>query len=425
MAPVIQPAAVPAWARRPSYKWSVVGMLWCISLFNYADRQAIFSVFPLLEKEMHLDSVQLGLLGSAFAWVYGAFAPMAGMIVDRVKRTKAILFGLHAWSVICVATGWSKNFNHLFFFRAAEGLGETFYYPASMSMVSDYHGKRTRSRAMGIHQTSVYVGTVAGGFFAGLIGQHYGWRWSFYVFGALGILLGLVLHKFLIEPERGAADEPGDNPHEMVAGRRVPLGQFVRELAANPAAMLLLAAFVCMNFVAVVLLSWMPKHLYDAFHLDLATAGLMATIFAQAASATGAPLGGWLADAMRARTRAGRVIVQAGAAALAAPFVLLCGNAETLALAAVSLVFWGLFKGFYDANIWASLLDVIRPEARGTAVGFGNLVGWLGGGTAPVIIGWMATTMGLGAAIGWASAVYALGALLLLAASRATLRHKP
>jgi MFS family permease len=416
-------AAAPAWARRPSYKWSVVGMLWCISLFNYADRQAIFSVFPLLEKEMNLDSVQLGLLGSAFAWVYGAFAPFAGMIVDRVKRTKAILFGLHAWSLICMATGFSKNFNHLFFFRAAEGLGETFYYPASMSMVSDYHGKRTRSRAMGIHQTSVYIGTVAGGFFAGLIGQHYGWRWSFYVFGGLGIVLGFVLHKFLVEPRRGAADEPGDTPHEMVAGRRVPLWQFVCELGRNPTAILLLGAFVCMNFVAVVLLSWMPKYLYDAFKLDLATAGLMATIFAQAASATGAPLGGWLADTMRARTKAGRIYVQASAAALAAPFVLLCGHSETLALAVVSLVFWGLFKGFYDANIWASLLDVIRPEARGTAVGFGNLVGWLGGGTAPLIVGWMAKTMGLGAAIGWASAVYGLGAVLLFAASRTMLRH--
>ena len=96
----------------PNYKWSVVGMIWCISLFNYADRQAIFSVFPLLQTEMGLSNVQLGLLGSAFAWVYGLCAPFAGMIVDRVARTKAILFGLHAWSTICVATGIARNFTH-------------------------------------------------------------------------------------------------------------------------------------------------------------------------------------------------------------------------------------------------------------------------------------------------------------------------
>ena len=130
------------------YKWSVVGMLWCISFFNYADRQAIFSVFPLLEREMGLTTVELGLLGSSFAWVYGLGAPFAGMIVDRVRRKSAILAGLHLWSIICMATAVSRNFRHLFVFRAAEGLGETFYFPASMSMISDYHGRNTRSRAI-------------------------------------------------------------------------------------------------------------------------------------------------------------------------------------------------------------------------------------------------------------------------------------
>src|SRR5512135_2897908 len=130
------------------YKWYLVAMLWGISFFNYADRQAIFSVFPLLEKEMGLNAVQLGLLGSSFAWVYGLGAPFAGAIVDRVRRKTAILAGLHFWSLICMATALSKNFRALVFFRAAEGLGETAYFPASMSLISDYHGKATRSRAM-------------------------------------------------------------------------------------------------------------------------------------------------------------------------------------------------------------------------------------------------------------------------------------
>ena len=144
-------------------------MLWAISLFNYADRQAIFSVFPLLKSEMGLSVIQLGLLGSSFAWVSGLGAPFAGAVVDRVRRKSAILTGLTVWSIICMATAISRNFRALFLFRAAEGLGETVYYPASMSMISDYHGKATRSRAMGIHQTSVYIGTIAGGFFAGRI----------------------------------------------------------------------------------------------------------------------------------------------------------------------------------------------------------------------------------------------------------------
>ncbi len=199
------------------YKWYVVGMLWCICLLNYADREAIFSLFPLLQKEMHLTTIQLGLLGSGFAWVYGLMAPFAGSIVDRIRRKTAIMGGLFTWSTIAILTPLAHTFHQLFGFMAIEGLGETFYYPASMSMVSDYHGKRTRSRAMGMHQTSVYMGTIAGGFFAGLIGERYGWRWSFIVFGSLGIVLGFVLLRLLREPERGAADleeqAPGTEAH--------------------------------------------------------------------------------------------------------------------------------------------------------------------------------------------------------------------
>lgn len=398
----------------PRYKWYLVGMLWWISFFNYADRQAIFSVFPLLEKEFSLDSVQLGLLGSSFAWTYGLTAPLAGFIVDRVRRKTAILAGLHVWSLICMATAVSRKFWHLLFFRAAEGLGETIYYPAAMSMISDYHGKATRSRAMGLHQTSVYMGTVGGGFFAGLIGQHYGWRWSFIVFGGLGILLGLALHKFLVEPARGQADlaELGERARIIP---RLPFRRFLAIVWGTPTVLVLMSAFICANFVATVLLSWMPKFLYDKFGFSLAMAGLMATLFVQAASMIGSPLGGWLADTLRRRYAGGRMMVQAGALLAGAPFVLLCGSTHSVHLLVAALILWGLCKGFYDANIFASVYDVIRPEARGTAAGFMNMVGWLGGGTAPLVIGFLAARIGLSAAISSAALVYALGSLLLTA----------
>src|SRR5579862_3730438 len=135
------------------YKWSVVAMLWWIAFFNYADRQAIFSVFPLLQKQMRLSDLQLGLLGSSFAWVYGSFAPVAGSMVDRMRRKTAILGGLYAWSAITIATAASRGFGALLAFRGAEGLGESFYFPAGVSLISDYHGARTRSRALGFHQT--------------------------------------------------------------------------------------------------------------------------------------------------------------------------------------------------------------------------------------------------------------------------------
>src|SRR4051812_22094647 len=264
----------------PNYKWRVVAMLWFCGFFNYADRQAIFSVFPLLQQEMHLDKVQLGLLGSSFALVYGLCAPFAGNIVDRIRRKTAVLGGLWAWSIICMATALATNFKQLLFFRAAEGLGETFYFPASMSMISDYHGKKTRSRAMGTHQTSVYIGTIAGGFFGGLIGQYYGWRWSFVVFGGLGVVLGLVLRKFLVEPPRGAADlEDFQVARHHTA--HMPVSEFLKVIWTTPTVLLCMGAFMLDNFVGMVLLSWMPAFLYEKFSLSLAMAGLTATVFVQ------------------------------------------------------------------------------------------------------------------------------------------------
>lgn len=391
----------------PRYKWHVVAMLWWIAFFNYADRQAIFSVFPLLQSEMQLSNTQLGALGSSFAIVYGLGAVFAGSIVDRIKRKTAIIGGLHTWSVICMATAVSRNFTHLVIFRALEGLGETFYFPASMSLVSDYHDKTTRSRAMGFHQTSVYVGTIAGGFFAGWIGQQYGWRWSFIVFGGAGVLLGFLLAKYLREPQRGEAEN-------LTAGKPWTVREFLSFAWNTRTARVLLAAFACSNFVATVMLSWMPKFLYDKFHLSLAMAGLTATLFLQLASLAGAAAGGWWADIRRRVSPGGRMQVQALGLFVGAPFVVLCGMTQTIPLLVLALVGWGFFKGLYDANIFASMYEVVPPEARGAAAGLMNTIGWLaGGGTAPIIIGALADRYGLGFAISVTAVVYLVAAVLL------------
>jgi MFS family permease len=397
-----------------AYRWHVVGMLWWISFFNYADRQAIFSVLPLLEKEMGLTKTELGLLGTSFALVYGLSAPLAGAVVDRVSRRNAILVGLYVWSLICMATALARSFGALLFFRAAEGLGETCYYPAATAMLSDYHGQATRSRALGLHQTSVYAGTIGGGFFAGLIGEEYGWRWSFVVFGGLGIVLGVVLARFLREPPRGAADRADGTDWAPV--ERLPVAEVLRLIWTTPTVLALMLTFLCANFVAMVLLAWMPNYLSEGFKLSLSMAGLTATLFVQTASLAGAALGGWLADRFHARWAGGRVAVQLLGVLGGAPFVLLCGQTRSVPVLVLALSAWGLCKGLYDANIFASVFDVVRPEARGSTAGFMNLVGWLGGGAAPLVVGVIAESHGLSLAISSAAGVYLLAGVFLLAA---------
>ena len=324
-----------------------------------------------------------------------------------------------------MATALCGSFRQLFVFRAAEGLGETIYYPASTSLISAYHGTSTRSRALGLHQTSVYIGTIAGGFFAGYIGQHRGWRSSFVVFGGLGMLLGLVIHRWVIDPrtnrgenEKAAAGKPSE------AAQRMPMSEFLRMLRSNPTALFLMAAFLCANYVAMVLLFWMPDFLFEKFGLSLAMAGLTATIYAQLASMVGALWEvGWPTFCAGAPGR-GEWWFKRPPSWPGRRFVFLCGQTDSVATLIVALGAWGLFKGFYDANIFASLFDTIRPEAHGTAAGFMNMVGWLGGGSAPVVIGLLARQYDFSRAVSSVAVVYLIAAVLLGAAGWAYARQK-
>jgi sugar phosphate permease len=405
------------------YRWIVVLLLWFVCFFSYADRQAFYSVFPLLQEQMHLSTFQLGVLGSSFAIVYGIAGPFAGFLVDRIRRKTAILGGLEFWSVICVLSALSRTFLQLFVFRAAQGLGESIYYPAALSMVSDYHGSRTRSRAMGLLQTSVYAGTIGGGYWAGVLAQRYGWRFAVFLFGALGCCLGLMLVAILREPARGSAEREDALGRTQIntGGVRLSLRKGA-SLLKRKSLLALTGAFACANFVAMAVLSWMPLYLYSRFHLSLSMAAFDAAVFPQIASIVGAVCGGFMADTLVSTNSRGRVLMQSAGVFAGAPFIVICGLGKSLILVIAALVFWGFFKGIYDSNIFASAFDVVPPESRGTVSGLMNCVGWLlGGGIAPAVIGYLATRFALGTAIAFSATFYILAGLLLASIARRTL----
>ena len=397
-------------------------MLWFVCFFNYADRQAIFSVFPLLKSEMELSDVQLGIVGSSFMWVYAAFGAIAGLIGDRQRRKTLIIGALIFWSAITIATALSTNYAQLVIFRALEGFGEAFYFPASMSLLSDYHGPDTRSRAMAIHQSSVYAGTIAGGSVGGLMGQYYGWRSGFYLFGAFGGLLGLVLLLLLREPK--PSETTRSTLKEQDQDDNMGVIATARELLGNPMVLILTAVFVGANFVAMIFLTWMPSFLFQKFNMSLAMAGLSGTAYLQIASVLGVISGGILADRLARRHRGGRMMTQAAGLLLGVPFIFITGWTLSVPVLIGALVGFGYFKGFYDANIWASLHDVVQPEHRASAVGFMNSIGWLGGGIAPVVIAAASGRYGMSACLSANSTLYlAFGLLLIYGISKSSLRH--
>jgi MFS family permease len=401
-------------------------MLWFICFFNYADRLAIFSVFPVLERQYHLSKAQLGIIGAAFTWVYAFASPLAGHVGDRYPRKWVILGGLYIWSLITGLTAQCTRFWQFVTVRGSEGLGEAFYMPASMALISDYHAPSTRSRAIGLHQTSIYAGTIGGSALAGWMAEQYGWQSPFWVLAGAGIVLGLALHLFIHEPLRNEAErrERGEAPDEQET-ERVPMRDFLAEFMRTPTAVLLVAAYFGANLVGFVFLTWMPTFLKEKFGLNLAAAGLGATFFIQVASMAGALLGGMAADHRMRRCAEGRIQVQTLAILLGVPFVFLCGYLRNVWWLMGAMTLYGLSKGVYDASLTASFYDVIRPARRGTATGLMNFVGWMGAGLGSIAVGVAVDHhVTMSAAISSTAAIY-LGVAVLLAAAAATTRRKP
>ncbi len=395
----------------PTYKWWVVFLLWFVCFLNYADRQAMSSVLPILGRDFAFDPVQLGLIGSSFAWIYAAMAPVAGVIADRAARKRVLVAACIGWSFFTLATAWCGNLSVFILVRALTGLGETFYFPAAMVLLSEYHGLGTRSRAMSWHQSAVYAGTILGSWAAAVLAEKHGWRVPFFLFGPAGFLLAGVLAAWLREPQRGEMDTARDY------SERLNISKTVSVILGTPAAIFLMAAFLCANFVAFIFLTWTPTFLVEKFHYAIGAAGLTGTVYIHLASAVAVPIAGWLADKWARRWPIGRMLVQTLGLLFGAAFVAVVGRTQNTTTLVVAMACFGWCKGFYDSGIFASLYDVIEPRARGTAAGLMNTVGWGGGALGPLFVGFASKYGGKSTLVANMSNAIAFGALFYVAAA--------
>ncbi len=333
---------------RPGYQWSVVFMLWWVCFFNYADRQSISAVFPKLKEEFGFNKEQLGLIGSAFMFVYAGGAPFAGYLCDRFRRKNVILGGCLFWSFVTLTTAWCAKLWQFVAVRALEGAGETFYFPASLSLMSDYHGRGTRSRALSFHQSSVYIGTIAGSWFGAWLAERYGWRVGFYCFGGLGMILAAALFTFLKEPRRGEADEHSEEAALAAACAEQTLGwrDAWRAIFRSPAVPLLMLAFAAANFVATIFLVWTPTFLYEKFGFTLTRAGLAGALFIHLSSAVSVPIAGGLADLLSRSFPVGRMAVQLLGVVVGSVFVYAVGETSEVNRLLRAMAGFGFCKGF-------------------------------------------------------------------------------
>jgi len=354
--------------------WLVVALLVPVALLNYLDRQMLAAMKSSMMDDLPdiATKANWGLVLGSFKWVYAVLSPFGGYVADRTSRRRVITISLLVWSLVTWGTGHVTTYHQLVAARALMGISEAFYIPAALALITDFHWGETRSRAVGIHQMGIYVGTIVGGF-SGYVADSpdWGWRFAFEACGLAGIIYAAPLYLLLRDPPPPRDPKPGPAPWTAAS-----------ELLSNLSFLLLVLYFTLPALAGWVVRDWMPDILKEKFGLGQGRAGMSAVLYVQLASLVGVALGGWFADSWMRRSPRGRIFVSALGMILFLPALFGVGNAETLAAAIVFLMVFGLGWGFFDCNNMPILCQIVRPELRATGYGIMNLVSISCGGFA-------------------------------------------
>jgi MFS family permease len=389
--------------------WSLLIILWFAFFLNQADRQIFNVTLPLIRVDVKLSDAEFGLIAASLIWTYGLLVPVAGFLGDIFPRRNILAFCIMFWSISTFFTGFASGLvPFIILLGVATGGGEAFYAPSANAMLSERY-KENRAFALSIHQTAVYAGIILSGVLAGYIGEQFGWRRSFNVFGAAGVLLSLIF-LWQVKPI----------PKEVRA-IAAPVSQSIREALGvfrKPTVLMLTLAFGCMVFVNVGYLTWMPLYLVEKHGMSVTMAGFSSLIYHHVGAFFGVMLGAKLADKLAKKNPKMRLVIQSAALLGGAPFIFLMGFADSQAVIYGALAIFGFMRGVYDSNIFASLYEVVKPSIRSSATGFMLMFAFLMGAFAPLILGVLKPTLGLAASFSALSFFYLAGSVLIFIATK-------
>lgn len=392
-------------------RWRAVALLFLAAALNYADRAAFSAVLVPLRDELALTDGQMGLLGSAFLWSYAIGCPLAGLLSDRLSRRRLVILSLMSWSVVTALTGWAHDFTSLVVLRMALGFSECIYLPASSGLLSDLHGTETRGRAIGLHILGLNLGVVLGGGFAGYVAEHYGWRWSFWLLGALGIGLSWLCQHRL---PRTAAPAP---KADLAKVPRESAGVTLRALLSTPSYLAMLATAMLAGVAVWMFFNWLPTYFRERFHLSLAESGLAGTFVLQATAVAGLAVGGALSDRLARKGAVVRMRIFGVGYLVAAPGLLLFLGAPKLAVVVMAIGWFSFIRSVGAVNELPILCDLMPARRRAAAIGLFLAAATSAGGLGVLLAGQLKERFGLERVFAGCSATFLLAGLLLLLAS--------
>lgn len=369
------------------YPWLVVALLWVVALLNYMDRQMLST----MQDAMKFDIVELqkaeafGALMAVFLWIYGIVSPFAGVVADRVSRKKLVVGSLFVWSAVTYLMGYASDFTQLYWLRALMGVSEALYIPSALSLIADWHEGKSRSLAIGIHMTGLYVGQAVGGFGA-TIAATFSWHSTFYWFGIIGIAYSVVLALLLHDkPKTSAAVAASPDPATLM--KKESLWRGLSVVLSTWAFWVILIYFAVPSLPGWATKNWLPTLFADSLGLEMAQAGPMSTITIAASSFVGVLLGGVLSDKWVLRNIRGRIYTSAIGLGMTIPALVLLGFGHSVVAVVGAGMLFGIGFGMFDANNMPILCQIISAKYRATAYGVMNMVGVFAGAAVTQLLG--------------------------------------
>ena len=374
----------------------LLAVLALINFVNFAARQAVIPLIPLLRDHLHATDAQLGSLQTWLLVVLAAASIPFGFLADRFSRKTIIAIGIVCWSVASFAGGLFSTFLYFLVARALVGLGEAAYAPAAQSMISGAFPLERRAFAQAVFAAGMLLGGASGLVLGGMVGPRYGWQAALFVVAVLGIFPGLALFG-LEEPPRGPRSEV------------VP----ILRLLSVPAFVSMIAAGICITFSSVSLISWGVDFAVNYKDFSLRQASVSLSLITLFALVLGVLAGGYVADRLHRLFAYGRILAVAGAFLLAAPFLLLAIQSEEKSTVLVGLFVAGFFMSWYHGPVTAVLHDMMPRRAHATSVGVYMFATQLLGGLGPNVVGKISDLHDLQLGLQIAVAVMVFGALLM------------